>query len=132
VEPATYARVYESLDGRRPMQASRGFLALGKQEACCAECGAARAALTWARAASGRRSRTLDDEHRAAEGAYAIVRAAAARSRHDAISRRPESACSVAPVTWWRSLCVAPVRPDDARVAAKRVDGERRGARKPR
>jgi hypothetical protein len=45
VEPATYARVYESLDGRRPMQASRGFLALGKEQACCAECGAARAAL---------------------------------------------------------------------------------------
>jgi hypothetical protein len=45
VAPATYARVYESLDGRRPLQASRGFLALGRQEPCCMQCGAARASL---------------------------------------------------------------------------------------
>ncbi|MGH7295875.1 MAG: hypothetical protein ACRELB_13110 [Polyangiaceae bacterium] len=40
VPAETYARVYEAFDGRRPMQASKGFMALGKQEVCCVECGA--------------------------------------------------------------------------------------------
>lgn len=40
VAPEVYARVYEELDGRRPLQASKGFMALGKEEVCCAECGA--------------------------------------------------------------------------------------------
>jgi hypothetical protein len=45
VEPSTYARVYESFDGRRPMQASKGFLALGRRDPCCADCGADRTSL---------------------------------------------------------------------------------------
>ncbi len=45
VPAETYARVYEGLDGRRPMQASKGFLALGKEELCCPDCGAARSFL---------------------------------------------------------------------------------------
>jgi hypothetical protein len=45
VAPEVYARVYEELDGRRPLQASRGFMALGKEEVCCVECGAKKSCL---------------------------------------------------------------------------------------
>lgn len=38
VDAATYARVYEALDGRRVEQASKGFVALGAKEVCCPDC----------------------------------------------------------------------------------------------
>jgi hypothetical protein len=38
VDAGTYARVYEAFDGRRSMQASSGFLALGKADAGCPDC----------------------------------------------------------------------------------------------
>jgi hypothetical protein len=53
VAPETYARVYEAFDGRRPMQASKGFMALGKEEVCCAACGAERAYLVRLRDVAG-------------------------------------------------------------------------------
>ena len=53
VAPETYARVYEALDGRRPMQASKGFMALGKEEVCCADCGAERSYLVRLRDVAG-------------------------------------------------------------------------------
>jgi len=45
VPPEVYGRVYEELDGRRPLQASRGFMALGDGETCCPECQATRSFL---------------------------------------------------------------------------------------
>jgi len=40
VAPETYAKVYEAFDGRRTLQASRGFMALADKPVCCRECGA--------------------------------------------------------------------------------------------
>jgi hypothetical protein len=40
VDPGTYARVYEAFDGRRTLQASRGFMALAAKPGGCRECGA--------------------------------------------------------------------------------------------
>lgn len=38
--PELYAELYKALDATRTTQASRGFVALGKRDACCASCGA--------------------------------------------------------------------------------------------
>lgn len=40
ISPEVYAEVYKAFDGRRITQASRGFMALGEQEAMRCECGA--------------------------------------------------------------------------------------------
>jgi hypothetical protein len=42
VPPERYAEVYKSFDGKRRLQASRGFMALGDKPVRCADCGAER------------------------------------------------------------------------------------------
>jgi hypothetical protein len=42
VDPAVFAEVYATLDGRRAVQGSRGFLGLGDGSAPCRHCGASR------------------------------------------------------------------------------------------